>query len=67
MIAQWQIIDVETKKAITVGESFELVDFCKKDFDKEATVSYSEARILFGDIGATNHPPGTGVLKFFEG
>jgi len=39
MKAQWQIVDTETKKAIPLGEEFELVDFCQKDFNGKTTMS----------------------------
>ena len=54
MNVQWQVIDLDTKKAISVGERFELVEFCKEYFDGATEMSFQEAFILFGDPGATS-------------
>ena len=58
MKAQWQIIDLETGKAISVGEEFELVDFMKRYFDNEEAMSMEEAGLLFGDPTAIKNPIG---------
>ncbi len=58
MKAQWQIIDVETKKVIPVGRKIELVDFCKHDFDEGRPMSWLEATMLFGDPSSTVIPRG---------
>ena len=58
MKAQWQIVDVETGKAIKIDGEFELVDFCKNLFDENEAMSYSEARRFFGDIDSIRNTIG---------
>jgi hypothetical protein len=64
MKAQWQIVDVETGKAIKVEGEIELVDFCKEYFDNEILMSYLEARLIFGDIDSIKNP--IGILNYKE-
>ena len=59
MKVQYQLVDVETKKAIPIGNVFQIVDFMKSDFDKEGAMSWDEAAILFGDPFAT---PPAGII-----
>ena len=61
MKVQWQIVDLETKKAISVGEKFELVGFMKRYFNNEDAMSMEEACLLFGDPTAIKNP--IGILK----
>jgi len=49
MEAQYQLVDVETKKAINVGKEFEIIDLMRFDFDNPEPISWDEAAILFGD------------------
>lgn len=61
MKAQWQIIDIDTGLAITVGRIIELVDFCKRDFNGKTKMSWFEATILFGNPLSTVIP--RGIIK----
>lgn len=49
MKVQYQLVDVETKKAIPVGEVFEIIDDAGHGFDNTPPMSWKEAAILFGD------------------
>lgn len=49
MKAQWQLMDVETKKCITIGKELELVDYIKFLFDGNNSICWEDAMILFGD------------------
>ena len=58
MRVQYQLVDVETKMAIRIGDEFNIADFMKSDFGKEGVMSWDEAAILFGDP-LTEPPAGT--------
>jgi len=62
MIVQWQLVDVETGKAIKVEGELELVG-CEEFFDEGGTWPYSEARRFFGDIDSMRNPVGILSLK----
>jgi len=57
MKAQWQIVDVETGKAIKIDGEFELVG-CEQLFNELDNMSYFEARRFFGDIDSIRNPVG---------
>lgn len=63
MYAQWQLIDVETKKSVIVDEPIELVDHCKSYFDNRTLMTWEEAMILFGN--SCDRTP-IGVLKIIK-
>ena len=46
MKVQYQLVDVETKKAIKIGDEFKIV---MADFGKEERMSWTVAAMLFGD------------------
>lgn len=58
MKVQWHLIDIKTKKGISIGEKFELIDFMKIYFDREEAMSWDEALILFGDPISIKNPVG---------
>lgn len=49
MKVQYQLVDIETGKAIPIDEVFEIVDYMKPNFDKGDTISWHVAAVLFGD------------------
>lgn len=49
MKVQYQLVDVETKKAIPIGDEFVVVDYINEFFDKNAHLCWGEAAVLFGD------------------
>jgi len=57
MKAQWQIVDVETGKAIRIEGELELVG-CEHLFNEVGSMPYSEARRFFGDIDSIRKPVG---------
>jgi len=63
MKAQWQIVDLDTGRAIVIGSEIELVDFCKTYFEEGEAMSYEEARALFGDIDTIPNPIGILYIK----
>jgi hypothetical protein len=56
---QYQLVDIETKKAIPIGDEFAIIDFMKTDFGKGESMTWDEAAILFGDPFAV---PPIGVI-----
>ncbi|MEN6507403.1 MAG: hypothetical protein ABFD63_01210 [Smithella sp.] len=58
MKVQYQLVDVETKKAILVGDEFQVVDYINRFFRHEAHLCWREAAILFGDPLAQINPVG---------
>ena len=58
MRVQYQLVDVETRKAIPVGEVFELVDCMKTYFGKGEPMSWLENIILCGDPLSIKNPVG---------
>lgn len=64
MKVQWQLVDVETGKAIKIEEEFELAGHCKHLFDQEGTMPYDEAKMLFGDIDAIKNQ--IGIMGYKE-
>jgi len=58
MKVQYQLVDVETKKSILVGDEFEVVDYINEFFDKKAHLCWGECAILFGDPLAQINPAG---------
>lgn len=49
MKVQWQLVDMETGKAVKVGDEFELIDYMKKDFDEELSMDWIEACLFYGN------------------
>lgn len=62
MKVQWQLVDIETKKTISVGEEFELIDFMKRYFDEGKPISWDEAVIFYGDPLSLKNP--IGILNY---
>lgn len=58
MKVQWQLMDIETKETVRVGEEFELVDFMKSYFNEKTAISWEESCNLFGDPMAIKNPLG---------
>jgi hypothetical protein len=58
MKVQWQLVDIETGKAVSVGEKFELIDFMKSYFYRKINMDWSEACTLFGDPMSIKNPIG---------
>ena len=49
MKAQWQLINIETNNAVTVGEELILVNQMKSYFFKGSHLSWDDVLFLFGD------------------
>ena len=67
MKAQWQLVDIETGRAIKVEDEFELTDFCKSYFNDQFIMSYEEASFIFGEIDThPTHLPNKPLLRIDE-
>lgn len=65
MKAQWQLVDIETHKAVIVGEDLDLIDSFREDyFTGGIRISWVESNMMFGDPISIQNP--VGILKSIE-
>lgn len=65
MKVQWQLVDIETHKAVIVGEDFEVIDSMRETYFTGSTrIDWCESNMMFGNPTAIQNP--IGILNFKE-
>lgn len=65
MKVQWQLVDIKTKRAVIVGNDFELIDSMRESyFTGNVRIPWSESNMMFGDPTAIQNP--TGIMSLFK-
>ncbi|MEN6423224.1 MAG: hypothetical protein ABFD76_14895 [Smithella sp.] len=59
MKVQWQLVDIKTKRAVIVGNDFELIDSMRESyFTGNVRIPWSESNMMFGHPTAIKNPIG---------